>query len=79
VIIPNDELPTRCLEDSFEVANLTTFWEIVIVEFYDPHEVGMFTARLTASRLRIFVSRLANNYPDEPPARCRLFIEFAFF
>jgi len=38
VITPNDELPTLCLEDSFEVANLTTFWEIMIVEFYDPCE-----------------------------------------
>ncbi len=38
MIIPNDELPTLCLEDSFEVANIITFWEIVIVEFYDPHE-----------------------------------------
>jgi hypothetical protein len=38
VIIPYDELPTLCLEDSFEVANLIKFWEIMIVEFYDPHE-----------------------------------------
>jgi hypothetical protein len=38
VIIPNDELPTLCLEDSFEVAKVINFWEIVIVEFYDPHE-----------------------------------------
>jgi len=38
VIIPNDEFPTLCLEDSFEVANLIKFWEIMIIEFYDPHE-----------------------------------------
>jgi hypothetical protein len=31
VIIPNDELPTLCLEDSFEVANLIKFWEIMII------------------------------------------------
>ncbi len=38
MIIHNDELPTLCFEDSFEVANLIKFWEIMIVEFYDPHE-----------------------------------------
>ncbi len=38
MIILNDELSTLCLEDSFELANLIKFWEIAIVEFYDPHE-----------------------------------------
>jgi hypothetical protein len=38
VIIPNDQLPTLCLEHSFEVANLIKFREIMIIEFYDPHE-----------------------------------------
>ncbi len=44
MIIPNDELPTLCLEDSIEVANVIKFWETVIVEFYDPHEghIGWF-------------------------------------
>jgi len=38
VIIPCIELPTLCIDDSFEVTNLTKFWGTIVSKFYDPHE-----------------------------------------
>ncbi len=35
MIIPCIELPLLCIDESFEVVNLSKFWEIMVSKFYD--------------------------------------------
>ncbi len=37
-IIPHIEFPLLCIDESFEVTNLTKFWETMVSKFYDPYE-----------------------------------------
>jgi hypothetical protein len=36
--MPRIEFPLLCIDESFEVANLTEFWETMVSKFYDPYE-----------------------------------------
>jgi hypothetical protein len=36
--MPRIEFPLLCIDESFEVANLTEFWETMVSKFYDAYE-----------------------------------------